>query len=205
VTQPDTEETETSSLPWPSISDKAFVEARPFRGAWVANRADERLFRMIKGFHEAGDLLVSESEDDPRRAQNLIYPAIFAYRQALELRLKYLLVEFGPSAGQAPEFRTHDLKTLWSKCKRVVAFFESNLQPTDEEAFRVAEALIAEFDAVDPGSDAFRFAHDTKGRAVKLALSEVDLANLRKVMANLHNFLECVACHFHYIKDMATF
>ncbi len=115
------------------------------------------------------------------------------------------MVEFGPTAGEAPEFRAHDLKALWSKCKRVVAFFESNFQPSDGEAFRAADALIAEFDAAYPGSDAFRFAHDTKGRFVKLALSEVDLANLGKVMANLHNFLECVACHLNYIKDMATF
>ena len=86
----------------------------------------------------------------------------------------------------------------------MVEFFESDLQPKDDEAFCAAEALIAEFDSVDPGSDAFRFAHDTKGRSVKLALSEVDLTNLRKVMANLHNFLECVACHFHYKIDMAT-
>jgi hypothetical protein len=160
---------------------------------------------MIKGFHEAGDLLVSEGVADPHRAQNLIYPIVFAYRQSLELRLKHLLLEFGPLAGEAPEFRTHDLKALWSKCKRVVAFFESNHQSTDGNAFRAAETLIEEFDAVDPGSDAFRFAHDTKGRFVELPLSAVDLAQLRKVMADLHDFLECVACHFHYLADMATF
>jgi hypothetical protein len=203
MSQADTEETEAPH-PWPSISDKAFIKTSPFRGAWIANRADERLFRMIKGFHEAGDLLVSESEGAPRRAQNLIYPTVFAYRQSLELRLKSLLVDFGPAAGEAPEFRTHDLKALWSKFKRVVAFFQSDLQPSDDEAFRAAEAVIEEFDTVDPGSDAFRFAHDTKGRSVKLALSEVDLANLRQIMSNLHNFLECVACHFQYLSDLAT-
>ncbi len=57
---------------WPRVSDKVFVAALPFRGGWIANRTDERLFRMIKGFHEAGDVLVSESEGEPRRAQNLI-------------------------------------------------------------------------------------------------------------------------------------
>src|SRR5258708_33396501 len=103
MSQADIEETEASSFPWPSVSDKAFVETLPFRGAWVANRADERLFRMIEGFREAGDLLVSESEGQPRRAQNLIYPVIFSYRQSLELRLKYLLVEFGPFAGERPD------------------------------------------------------------------------------------------------------
>jgi hypothetical protein len=71
MSQADIDETETSSLPWPSLSDRVFVKAPPFSGAWVANRADERLFRMIKGFQESGDLLVSESEAEPRRAQNL--------------------------------------------------------------------------------------------------------------------------------------
>ncbi|MDE2332472.1 MAG: hypothetical protein KGK16_17055 [Bradyrhizobium sp.] len=198
-----TEKSETPP-PWPSLSEKAFVETLAFRGAWIANRADERLYRMIKGFHEAGDLLVSESHEQPRRAQNLIYPAIFAYRQSLELRLKQLLVEFGPISGEAPEFRTHDLNALWSKFKRVVAFFQSDLQPTDEEAFRATETLIAELAAADPGSDAFRFAHDTKGRSVNLPMSEVDLVHLRKVMTDLHDFLECVACHFHYLYDTAT-
>ena len=139
MSQANIEGMEASSLPWPSLNDKVFIEAPPFQGGWIANRADERLFRMIKGFHEAGDLLVSESEAEPRRAQNLIYPAIFAYRQSLELQLKYLLLEFGPSAGEAADFRTHDLKTLWSKFKRIVAFFESNLQPSDAEAFGVVE------------------------------------------------------------------
>jgi hypothetical protein len=204
MSQTDAEKTNASSLAWPSLGDRAFVEARPFHGAWVANRADERLFRMIKGFHEAGDLLISEAAAEPRRALNLVYPAIFAYRQSLELHLKSLLVEFGPWAGESPDFRTHDLKTLWSKCKRVIAFFESNLRPKDEEAFNAAEARIAEFDAVDPGSDAFRFAHDTKGRCVKLNVSEIDLPNLRRVMADLNNFFECVACHIQHKIDMAT-
>ena len=83
----DIDEPETSSLPWPRLSDRVFVKAPPFSGAWVANRADERLFRMIKGFQEAGDLLVSESKGEPHRAQNLVYPAVFAYRQCLELHL----------------------------------------------------------------------------------------------------------------------
>jgi hypothetical protein len=204
MSQTEAEETEERSFPWPSPKDKVFVEAQPFHGAWVANCADERLFRMIKGFREAGDLLVSESQWDPRRALNLVYPAIFAYRQSLELRLKQLLWEFGPVAGEGPDFRSHELKGLWSKFKRVFAFFETDPQPSDKEAFRAAEALILEFDTIDPGSDAFRFAHDTKGRAVKLAVTEVDLPNVRKVMAGLLNFLEGVDCHFDNKKQVAN-
>jgi hypothetical protein len=186
---------------WPHLANKAFVKAAPFEGAWVANRADERLYRIIKGFHEAGDVLVSESRAEPDRAINLVYPAIFAYRQSLELRLKYIVSEFGGIAGEPPNFRTHDLQALWTKCKHIVASFQNGVQARDEEAFRAADAQIAEFDAIDPGSDAFRFAHDTKGRPVKLALSEVDLGNLRKAMASLHDFLECICYHLRYLEE----
>jgi hypothetical protein len=51
---------------------------------------------MIKGFREAGDLAAMEGAADPNRAQNLLCPVIFNYRQALELQLKYLLMAYGP-------------------------------------------------------------------------------------------------------------
>jgi hypothetical protein len=177
---------------WPSVSDKTFVEAGPFRGAWAAKATDERLYRMIKGFHEAGDLLVFESNAQPRRALNLLFPLIFSYRQSLELRLKYLIMAYGPMASESPDFRKHGLRELFAKCKRIILFFSSNLSDSDNEALDAVEARIAEFDAIDPGSDAFRFAHDPKGQPIKLGVTEVDLPNLQKVVSSIHNFLECV-------------
>jgi hypothetical protein len=194
----ETQEADDLELRWPSASDKAFVEVHPLRGAWAAKAADERLFRMIKGFHEAGDLLVMESKAEPHRASNLLFPLIFSYRQSLELRLKYLLMAYGLLAGETPEFRSHRLRGLWEKCKRTILFFETQLQPGDKEALEAVEARIIEFDGIDPGSDAFRFAHDPKGRPINLAVSTVDLPNLRKVVASLHNFLECVDLQFRY-------
>ena len=191
-------------LLWPRPGAKAFVEAKPFHGAWVASRGDERIYRMIKGFRETGDLLVAESKAEPQRAQNLIYPALFAYRQALELRLKNILIEFEPMAGERPDFRSHDLPTLWSACRRVIERFDSNLSPQDLETLAVVQMQIAEFDSVDPGSDAFRFAHDTRGKVIKLELPEIDLDNLRLVTGSVFEFLECVVCHLNYLQDLAT-
>ena len=88
------------------------------------------------------------------------------------------------------------------KCRRVILFFENRSEPADKEAFQAVDALIAEFDAVDPGSDAFRFAHDTKGHLIRLAVSEIDLSNLREVVGSLHNFLECVDWHLRYSCDI---
>ncbi len=185
-------------LMWPREGEKAFVEVHPWQGAWAAKRTDERLYRMIKGFHEAGDLLVAESTANSRRSMNLLFPAIFSYRQSLELRLKYLLMAYGPLAGEAPDFQSHGLKALWSKCRRVILHFEGNARPADHQTFNAVDAQIAEFDAVDPGSDSFRFAHNTKGEAVELRVTEIDLSSLQRVVASLHNFLECVDYQLRY-------
>lgn len=194
----DAEQTEDLGLRWPQQDDKVFVKAHPLRGAWVSPATDERLYRMIKGFHESGDLLVAETESSPRRALDLVYPIIFAYRQSLELRLKYLLIVYAPLAGEEPEHRSHDLKKLWAKCRRVIEFLEGSSQPSDKAAFEAVHRLIAEYDAIDPGSDAFRFTHSNKGRPINLAISTIDLVNLRSVVSGIHNFLECADLHLHY-------
>src|SRR5260370_42377188 len=92
----DVDQMEELGVRWPQASDKAFVETHPLRGAWAAGAGDERLYRMIKGFHESGDLLVAETEQLPRRAMDLLYPIIFNYRRSLELRLKYLVLAYAP-------------------------------------------------------------------------------------------------------------
>jgi hypothetical protein len=195
-------ETEADDLPllWPRRGMRAFIETRPFGGAWLARRADERMYRMIKGFRAAGDLLIAECKAEPERAQNLIYPALFAYRQAMELRLKSILIEF----GEKPKFSTHDLVDLWARCRRVIGRFESQLSAQDFETIEAAEAQIAEFDAVDPGSDAFRFVHDTRGDLIKLKLSEIDIDSLRRAMGSLLEFLNCVVCHLHYLQEASA-
>lgn len=183
---------------WPQPNEKLFVEAGAFRGAWVAKNADERLYRMINGFREAGDLLVFEARAEPHRSQNLIFPIVFSYRQSLELQLKYLLMAYGPTAGEAPDFTKHSLVELWSKCRRMILFFEGGLRPADKQTFKTVEEQITEFDALDSRSDSFRFAHARNGRSIKLKITEIDLTQLQKVVGSLFNFLECVDCHLRY-------
>jgi hypothetical protein len=183
---------------WPKPGERAFVKVAGFRGAWAAKNTDERLYRMIKGFHEAGDLIVAESRWEPRSSLNLLFPAIFAYRHSRELRLKYLVMAYGPLAGEKPDHRTHDLRKLWMKCRRIVLYFEGGSEPSDKDAFDAVGTQIAEFAAVDAGSDAFRFAHNTLGQSIQLAITEIDLIELKKVVASIHNFLECLDLHLHH-------
>lgn len=196
--QMETDGSTPDQLMWPSRFETPFVETRPFQGAGVAKRTDERLYRMIRGFHEAGDLLAMGGARHAHRAQNLLYPVIFNYRQSLELRFKYLLMAYGPLVGEKPDFQNHGLSALWARCKQVIARLEGRLEPSDPDAFLAVDAQIAEFDATDPGSYSFRFAHNIRGHVINLPISEINLPNLRGVMAGLHNFLECIDLHLHY-------
>jgi hypothetical protein len=107
-------------------------------------------------------------------------------------------------SGEKANFCTHDLVDLWARCRRVIGRFESELTEQDIETIEAAEAQIVEFGAVDPGSDTFRFAHDRKGRRIKLKLSEIDLDHTRKAMGGLLEFLECAPYHLRYLQDIAA-
>jgi hypothetical protein len=186
------------AMRWPRATDKIFAEAHPLRGGSVARATDERLFRMIRGFREAGDLLVDESLIQMHRASNLLFPMIFSYRQSLELHLKYFLVAYGPLINENAGFRGHGLSELFVQFKRIILCFDPTSGSPHEEELSSVEATIAELDGIDPGSDAFRFAHTRAGRPIDLPLHTIDLANLREVIAGIHNYLECVDWHLRY-------
>jgi hypothetical protein len=174
---------------WPTARDKLFVQAPPAYGAWTAEDVRERLWRMIHGYRHIADLAVDESENTPHLRHNLIYPIVFAYRHSLELALKQLLEDYGHFAEQEPEFREHSLAKIWPRCRELIEHFNPG---TDPAPLEILEQLVDEFTQVDPGSYFFRYASDTRGKMLDLKISCIDLLELRKVMAGIHNFLECV-------------
>jgi hypothetical protein len=86
----------------------------------------------------------------------------------------------------------------------VIERFDGELSVHDLETIEAAEAQIAEFDSIDPRSDAFRFVHDTTGKLINLKLSEIDIDNLRRAMGGLLEFLECAVCHLRYLQDASS-
>lgn len=174
---------------WPTAGDRAFVTAPPAYGAWLARDGKERRWHMIRGYHRAADLLVAEAEATAYLRPKLIYPIVFCYRHSLELALKQLLEDYGHHAGHTPEFRSHQLAAIWARCREVIEHFNQGADPAPLDAIA---KLIEEFADVDPGSFAFRYTSDTKGRLLDIRINWIDLSDLRAVVAGVHNFLECV-------------
>lgn len=103
------------------------------------------------GYQRAGDLLIERAAADVVDRANVIYAALFCYRQATELFLKRLIDEFGIETPHQPK-NTHDLAILWGRFMKIVK--ERRREGTI--GLSAAQALIAEMDDADEKSDGFR-------------------------------------------------
>lgn len=177
---------------WPVATSKLFKEAYPACGAEISDCSEERLYRMVTGYRDAADLLVAEGDTYSHVHDKVVYPIVFLYRQAIELHLKYMLMAYGPKTGVAPNFRSHNLTDLWSNYMQMIDALMPDLIAEDRLVFHEIGQHVAEFGIVDPRSDALRFAHDTQGNLINIAVDVIDLPNLRSVIAGIFDFLECV-------------
>jgi len=184
-------------IAWPKTGDKLFEEVHTLRGATAAHDAEERQYRLNLGYQRGADLLVEHAEMRPHERADLLYPIVFCYRQALELRLKDLLITYGPDANETPDFKNHGLEDLWTKWKRVLTNLGYDPVLSEPDA-RVTETHIKEFAKVDPGSFNFRYAFKTDGNPIERTIGSIDLSRLRTIMAGILNYLECTDMELHH-------
>jgi len=174
---------------WPSEGDRLFVEAHRGYAAQVVAHPGERFYRLPKGYKRAGDILTEQALDDPVDRRNIVYAALFCYRQSIELFLKSLIHEFGQDGVKYD----HRLNDLWKGFTKLSA----NRGCRDVLGMKAAESLVLEMHEADARSDGFRFATDTKGAPFGFGDRFIDLENLRSAMEALSNFFECAALEFY--------
>lgn len=174
------EEILNSEFRWPTKGDKPFVISDdPFDNANIADNERTRLVLMMTGYKEAADLMVKRSAEDRSIRDTLVFPVIFNYRQFLELSLKYQLAVYGPQVSIQPNWKTHDLATLWSE---FLAMLERYGTEDPDEADPVVGEIILEFAKIDPASYSYRYPVDRKGNPVPVAYSDLHLPTLADVM-----------------------
>ena len=180
---------------WPTDGDRLFVDAVWTRGAPVARDSKERFYRMPMAYKRAGDLLVHQAAAEVVDRKNVIFPALFCYRQSIELFLKRLIEEFGSESVEGVP--THNLAQLWEKFARI----SSDRGSDDSLGFDAARRLIMEMHEADQRSDGFRFPSDHHGEPFRFGNRTVDLENLYEVMQGLENFFECTYTEFSVQDD----
>jgi hypothetical protein len=170
----------------PRDGDCLFRESTWAFDAHLVRDPAERFYRMPMGYKRAGDLLIDQAAANVVDRANVIYPALFCYRQSIELSLKRFIDDFG-AGREDPSRGRHKLDALWESFGKIVTEREVG----DSIELRAAEKLVTEMHDADEGSDGFRFPSDRDGSAFRLEDRGIDLQNLREVMYGLDNFLEC--------------
>jgi hypothetical protein len=167
---------------WPQEDDRLFPHTGLARDTFLAGSPDERSYRLPKGYKRAGDVVLEHFVAHNVDQANLIYPALFCYRQAVELFLKTIVERFGQRAKNI-----HDLKTLWANFLQLVK--ERGQEHADGLA--AVEKLILEMHEADRRSDTFRFSTDSSGARFAFGDRRLDLERLADTMQGLQNFFEC--------------
>lgn len=180
---------------WPCDSDRLFVEQSWASDAHIVRDPNERFYRMPMGYMRPADLLIERAMNDVVDRTNIVYAALFCYRQSTELFLKSLLSRFSSETPQSKP--THNLDVLWSRFAEIVR--TRGRQETI--GLSAARALVSELRVADGKSDGFRFATDVDGAPFAFGDRGIDLANLREAMHGLQNFFECAHLDFEHQDD----
>lgn len=185
---------------WPQDGDHLFVESAWAYDAPVIRDPGERFYRMPMGYKRAGDILIDQAATDVVDRANVIYAALFCYRQSIELFLKRLIEEFGTGKMYSPK-NTHELSRLW---ERFMCIVNERARGESIAGLSTAQKLVAEMHEADQKSDGFRFPTGRDGTPFVFGDRGIDLANVREVMQGLVNFFECAYLDFSHQDDIAS-
>ena len=183
---------------WPKDSDRLFDSGSPHVSAHVLADPAERFYRMPQGYLRAGDLLVEHALVDLVDGRNILYPALFCYRHAVELYLKQLIEDFG--LQQVKRRANHRLLDLWKDFKAIL----QERGYADSLGVAAVEALIQEMDRADSRSDGFRYPTARDGNPFAFGDRDVDLERLRDSMHAIQNFLECAHMAMRHDEDVVS-
>lgn len=181
---------------WPQDGDKLFVASTWLYDAPVVRDPGERFYRMPMGYKRAADLLIEQAARDLVDRNNVIYAALFCYRQAVELFLKKLLADFAPELQASG----HDLSKLWEAFVRMMRARGHE----KENGLEAVAVIVAELHDADGRSDGFRYPTDTRNLPFKFGDKGVDLENLLDVMNGVANFFDCAHTALAHEEDVAA-
>lgn len=146
--------------------------APPENGAPAVNFGGNwRESRIWEGYLDASLVLFRNIMQREPQANNLIFPALFNLRHAMEVALKWHIQYAG---GVIPKRAGHDLSIL-------IGAFRKTADDLDEETTYISEYMlnrISELAFVDPRSIAFRYSAEVNGAPINIAPERWDLRRL---------------------------
>lgn len=132
--------------------------------------------------------------NDNKIKDGYIFPALFCFRQYLELTMKDSIHNFMFVLGECDDSQSgfkkvHSLRELWQTLSMKILRFENN--NTD---LKIIGKLINEFDSVDESSMAFRYPYqldvEDNIKPNRLGRKCIEIKNLRDVELKMFRFME---------------
>ena len=116
----------------------------------------------------------------------IVFPALYLYRHYLELALKRLISMGCALDSTAPKcLGSHKLQELWNEARPLI---EKHTGGPDE-ALEAVGTVVAEFAALDPFGEAFRYSEYKDGKETLAGTEHVCLDEIVRVMKRVDNFL----------------
>jgi HEPN domain-containing protein len=178
-------------MEWPRKNEVLFKIDKDWQYNACLSPYDSCMSRYGEKYKTAADTLIDSSIYGDAYVDSIVYPAVFLYRQYLELTLKDIISTARQLENEGSGYpRTHKLRDLWIEAKRLISkHYEGD---TPKELAYLA-SCIEEFHKHDPDSFAFRYPTDKRGKLNLLELKHINLRNLKETMERISNFLGCLA------------
>lgn len=179
-------------LKYPKKGEKIFKEGTNMRKtAYIGwNNDISQFWGYIEGYKRGGDVILKNAICDSSNLvlDTSIFPAVFCYRQYIELTLKYIILlgEYN-STGSCQFPKGHNLSFLWGRCKKILDWYNEG---KNQEYLDVIEEYILDFNSMDPNSENFRYPVDNCGQIIHNTVKRIDLVNLMDRMEEMYNFFD---------------
>lgn len=177
-------------------SDKIFIENKNLNSS-IINRSININRVLVPESYISNSILLLDLillSNENRIKDGYIFPALFSFRQYLELTMKDSIHNFMVALGECNDTqigfkKKHSLKKLWDKLNTYILKFEN-----DNIDLHNFGKLINELDNVDECSMAFRysFQSDDKGNIIpnRFRRKSIDIHNLKNIELKMFCFIE---------------
>jgi hypothetical protein len=187
---------------WPTTGDKVFVRAPTSE---MREFLETNFFPMpgvyTESFRLAAESVIDAAESTLRNFRDwLVFPILYLYRHYLELLFKDFIREGMQNTtimvdGQWLN-KSHNLRDLWQKTRE---YIEAVFPDGDAAELELVQGTVLAFHDLDPTGQTFRYATDRKGNPhLTYAQANIDLPNLKRVMANLQKYFEATDAGMAY-------
>jgi hypothetical protein len=160
-----------------------------------------------EGYRRAGRILTAHVSKHGG-ASYLVFPICHSYRHFVELMLKGLIAlgciivhrDMTP-AEEKLRSKSHRLWDLWNAFstveREVTAARDQDPRPLED--IQGIEAYIKQLDAIDPGSDHFRYPVTTKGEFTLQGIDQINVGHFGEYMERLCDYLEAFDTYYTHL------